>query len=214
MPLTGRQRQIVDFLRQYQAREGMPPTQAEIAVRFGFTQKAAGDHLKLIAAKGVIEIRRDIPRGIRFPGRKQRTDHTGTFLPLVERLAAGPPLLAGGQFDQLLPIASTLFRPPADYLRRAVGNSMADMGIRDGDLIGVKQTAVTEDNQVIVAKLFLHSGVELAVRRLRRSGDTVCLLPGNDALEPMVFALRQGPDGVPLVEIEGLYCGHFHPHSD
>lgn len=213
MPLTGRQQQIVDFLRQYQAREGMPPTQAEIAARFGFTQKAAGDHLKLIAAKGVIEIRRDIPRGIRFPDRQRRVDHAGTFLPLVEHLAAGPPLLAGGQFDQLLPIASTLFRPPADYLRRAVGNSMVDMGIQDGDLIGVKQTAVAEDNQVIVAKLFLHSGVELTVRRLRRSGDALYLLPGNDELEPMVFALRQGPDGVPLVEIEGLYCGHFHPHS-
>ena len=44
MLLTPRQQQVVDFLRDYAAREGMPPTQAEIASRFGFTQKAAGDH--------------------------------------------------------------------------------------------------------------------------------------------------------------------------
>ncbi|MDB5978291.1 MAG: repressor LexA [Nevskia sp.] len=212
MPLTGRQQQIVDFLRQYQAREGMPPTQAEIAARFGFTQKAAGDHLKLIAAKGVIEIRRDIPRGIRFADRK-RPNQSGMFLPLVERVAAGPPVLAGGQFDQLLPIAPAMFRPPADYLRRAVGNSMAGMGIQDGDLIGVKQTAAAENDQVIVAKLFSHGGIELTVRRLRRKGDMAWLLSGDDRTEPLLFALHEGPDGAPLVEIEGLYCGHFHPHT-
>jgi repressor LexA len=212
MPLTGRQQQIVDFLRQYLAREGMPPTQAEIAARFGFTQKAAGDHLKLIAAKGVIEIRRDIPRGIRFADRK-RAGQTEMFLPLVELVAAGPPALAGGRFEQLLPIAPAMFRPPADYLRRAVGSSMAGMGIQDGDLIGVKQTAAAENDQVIVAKLFSHGGIELAVRRLRRKGDMTWLLSGDERVEPLLFALHEGPDGAPLVEIEGLYCGHFHPHS-
>ena len=213
MPLTGRQQQIVDFLREYLAREGMPPTQAEIAARFGFTQKAAGDHLKLIAAKGLIELRRDIPRGIRLRGRDERAGTARAVLPLLARVTAGPPTLTAGQFDELLPISPAMFRPPADYLRRVVGGSMADMGIQDGDLIGVKQTPVAEHNQIIVAKLFSRSGIELTVRRLQRSGDTLYLLPGNAGMEPMVVALGKGFDGAPSVEIEGLYCGHFHPHS-
>ena len=213
MPLTGRQQQIVDFLREYLAREGMPPTQAEIAARFGFTQKAAGDHLKLIAAKGVIELRRDIPRGIRLRGRDERAGGARSFLPLLGQVTAGPPTLEAGQYEELLPIAPAMFRPPADYLRRVIGSSMTDMGIQDGDLIGVKQTAAAEHNQIIVAKLFSGSGIELTVCRLQRSGDTLYLLPGNAGMEPMVFTLGQCFDGAPSVEIEGLYCGHFHPHS-
>jgi len=213
MPLTARQQQIVDFLRQYLARQGMPPTQAEIAARFGFTQKAAADHLKLIAAKGVIELRRDIPRGIRLRARDERAGGARLFLPLLGRVTAGPPMLAAGQYDELLPIAPAMFRPSADYLRRIVGSSLADMGIQDGDLIGVKQTPVAEHNQIIVAKLFSSSGIELTVRRLQRSGDTIYLLPGNAGMEPVVVGLGKGFDGMPSVEIEGLYCGHFHPHS-
>ena len=213
MPLTGRQQQIVDFLREYLAREGMPPTQAEIAARFGFTQKAAGDHLKLIAAKGVIELRRDIPRGIRLRDRAGPVGSDRVFLPLLGRITAGPPTLATEKFDALLPISPAMFRPPADYLRRIVGSSLADMGIQDGDLIGVKQTPVAEHNQIIVAKLFSSSGIELTVRRLQRSGDTTYLLPGNAGLEPLGVVLGTSFDGAPAVEIEGLYCGHFHPHS-
>ena len=213
MLLTSRQQQIVDFLRQYLAQEGMPPTQAEIAARFGFTQKAAGDHLKLIAAKGVIELRRDIPRGIRLRQGDRHMEAGGGFLPLLLRLTPGPPRLTAGQYEELLPIAPSMFRPPADYLRRMTGDSLADMGIRDGDLIGVKQTAQAENNQVIVAKLYSRAGIELTVRRLRRSGDTLYLLPGGAGLEPLAVAPGEGFAGAPSVEIEGLYCGHFHPHS-
>src|ERR1700741_633002 len=109
MSLTARQQQVVDFLRDYAAREGMPPTQAEIASRFGFTQKAACDHLKLIAAKGVIEVRRDIPRGIRFPGRV--AEKGGGTLPLVLRLRPEAPTLSAEEIDQWVPIAGSLFRP-------------------------------------------------------------------------------------------------------
>ncbi|MDE0853626.1 MAG: transcriptional repressor LexA [Nevskia sp.] len=213
MSLTARQQQIVDFLRQYLASEGMPPTQAEIATRFGFTQKAAGDHLKLIAAKGAIELRRDIPRGIRLrEGDRQPVPAGGACLPLLERLTPGLPRLAG-QFDQLLPIAPSMFRPAADYLRRMAGNSLVDIGIQDGDLIGVKQTLRAEHNQVIVAKLFSRGGVELTVRRLRRSGDALFLLPGGAGLEPLAVVQGEALSGAPSVEIEGLYCGHLHPHS-
>ena len=217
MSLTGRQQQIVDFLREYLAREGMPPTQAEIAARFGFTQKAAGDHLKLIAAKGVIELRRDIPRGIRLRDRAGPVGSDRVFLPLLGRITAGPPTLATEKFDALLPISPAMFRPPADYLRRIVGSSMVDMGIQDGDLIGVKQTVMAENDQIndqiIVAKLFSHAGIELTVRRLRRSGDAIVLLSVNEELEPLAFVSGQGFNDRPSVEIEGLYCGHFHPHS-
>lgn len=186
MLLTPRQQQVVDFLRDYAAREGMPPTQAEIASRFGFTQKAACDHLKLIAAKGVIEVRRDIPRGIRFPGRV--AEKGGGTLPLVLRLRAEAPALSAEEIDQWVPIAGSLFRPRADYLRRA-GAAVADLGIHKGDLIGVKRAAAPAARQVVVARLISRERVVLLVGQLARSEE------------------RRGG----RLEVEGIYCGHFHP---
>jgi repressor LexA len=201
MLLTPRQQQVVDFLRDYAAREGMPPTQAEIASRFGFTQKAAGDHLKLIAAKGVIELRRDIPRGIRFPGRAADKARHPSVLPLLLRLEAGAPSLRPEGVDEWVAMAPSLFRPPADYLRRARGASMVELGIRDGDLVGVQLTSTAPENRVVVAKLYGEGGVALVARP--------CLRRGNALLLRQAAAAE--PDFVEM-EIEGLYCGHFHAH--
>jgi repressor LexA len=203
MLLTPRQQQVVDFLRDYAAREGMPPTQAEIASRFGFTQKAAGDHLKLIAAKGVIELRRDIPRGIRFPGRATEKFDRRAVLPLVLRLEAGGPSLLPGKVGEWLAMSPALFRPPADYLRRARGASMVELGIRDGDLVGVRLVRAALDNQVVVAKRFVAGGAELVVRPCLRRGDALLLRQAATA----------EPETAVEMEIEGLYCGHFHPHT-
>ncbi|HZR35809.1 MAG TPA: S24 family peptidase [Nevskia sp.] len=202
MLLTPRQQQVVDFLRDYAAREGMPPTQAEIASRFGFTQKAAGDHLKLIAAKGVIELRRDIPRGIRFPGRVAEKTGGPAVLPLLLRLEAGAPSLRPDQVDDWVAMAPALFQPPADYLRRARGASMVELGIRDGDLIGVQLMRKAPENQVVVAKLLRAEGMALVVRPCLRRGNAL-LLRQAAAAEPDLAEM----------EIEGLYCGHFHAHG-
>lgn len=215
--LTARQQEVYDFIRRYIAREGLPPTQTEIAESFGFTQKAAAQHLHLMAAKGALEIRRDIPRGIRLHQEQRLPPASeGNFLPLVGRVAAGPAVLATEEVDEMVPISPTLFRPRADYLRRAVGTSMIDMGIQDGDLIGIKQVPEARNGQIVVAKLFGASGMEITVKRYRRDGDVIRLIPCNSTLEPTV--INPGiPDELDQREasgeIEGLYCGHFHPHT-
>lgn len=215
--LTARQQEVYDFLKRYIAREGLPPTQTEIAEAFGFTQKAAAQHLHLMAAKGALEIRRDIPRGIRLHREQRlRPANEDDFLPLVGRVAAGTAVLATEDVDEMVPISPALFRPRADYLRRVAGNSMVDMGIQDGDLIGIKQVPEARNGQIVVAKLFGASGIELTVKRYRRDGNVVRLIPYNSTLEPTIIDL-----GIPDesdqreagVEIEGLYCGHFHPHT-
>lgn len=215
--LTARQQEVFEFLQRFINREGMPPTQSEIAEAFGFTQKAAAQHLHLMAAKGVIEIRKDIARGIRLRGNARlRPANDEQGLPLVGRVAAGPPVLATDEVDDIIPIAPSLFQPRADYLRRVVGTSMIDMGIQDGDLIGVKQVPEARNGQIVVAKLFGAAGIELTVKRYRRVGDAIHLIPHNSTLAPIIVpvdARDESDQREAGVEIEGLYCGHFHPHS-
>lgn len=215
--LTGRQEQVLEFLRDYMAREGMPPTQKEIADAFGFTQKAAAQHLRLMAAKGVLEVRRDLSRGIRLLDRPVPEPPGGPpRLPLIGRVAAGSPVLATDDVEEWVEMSPELFRPRADYLRRVVGNSMADFGIRNGDLVGVKQVPEARSGQIIVARLSGAAGAEITVKRFQREAGQVRLIAYNPDVEDIVVSLEIGDESDqrrPRIEIEGLYCGHFHPHS-
>ena len=186
--LTARQRQILDWIRGYLESTGMPPTPAEIAAGLGFsTASSAEDHLQALARKGAIEMLPGASRGLRLkdlPGPMQGT------LPLVGRVAAGQPILAEENIEGRYRVDPALFSPPADYLLRVRGESMRDAGILDGDLIAVHRTSEARNGQIIVARLAGVGGDEVTVKRLRKRGREIVLLPENSAFEPIVVDLR------------------------
>ncbi|HEY8245568.1 MAG TPA: transcriptional repressor LexA [Steroidobacteraceae bacterium] len=178
--LTARQQQILDWIRAHIETAGMPPTRAEIAAGLGFsTASSAEDHLQALAKKGAIELMAGTSRGLRLrdlPGMPIQ----GT-LPLVGRVAAGHPILAAEHIEGRYRIDPTLFSPSADFLLRVRGASMQDAGILDGDLLAVHKTAEARSGQVVVARL----GDEVTVKRLKRRGRDIVLLPENAAFAPI-----------------------------
>jgi repressor LexA len=190
--LTARQSQILDLIRGYIADEGCPPTRAEIANILGFrSPNAAEDHLRALQRKGYIEIVAGSSRGIRLvdedPG-----------LPVVGRVAAGEPILAEQHIEDYQQLEPGLFRPRADYLLRVHGDSMKDAGILDNDLLAVHSTQQAENGQIVVARI----DEEVTVKRFRRRGSIVRLLPENPAYEPIRIDLKDQP-----LVIEGLAVG-------
>ena len=199
--LTARQRQILDWIRAYLESTGMPPTRAEIASGLGFsTPSSAEDHLQALARKGAIEMLPGASRGLRlkdFPGMPVQ----GT-LPLVGRVAAGNPILASENIEGRYRVDPALFSPRADYLLRVRGQSMRDAGILDGDLLAVHRTAEARNGQIVVARIGAASGDEVTVKRLRKRGREIVLLPENSAFEPIVVDPRATP-----FAIEGVGVG-------
>jgi len=195
--LTARQQQILDWIRAHIETAGMPPTRAEIATGLGFsTASSAEDHLQALAKKGAIELMAGTSRGLRLrdlPG----TPIQGT-LPLVGRVAAGHPILAAEHIEGRYRIDPTLFSPSADFLLRVRGASMQDAGILDGDLLAVHKTAEARSGQVVVARL----GDEVTVKRLKRRGRDIVLLPENAAFAP----IEVDPARTPF-SIEGIGVG-------
>jgi repressor LexA len=171
----------------------MPPTRAEIAQRLGFrSPNAAEEHLKALQRKGVIEIVSGASRGIRL----LMEDETG--LPLIGRVAAGEPLLAQEHIEGHYQVDPALFKPNADFLLRVNGMSMRDIGILDGDLLAVHKTQDVRNGQVVVARI----EDEVTVKRLKKQGNIVQLLPENSDFEPIVVDLREQN-----FTIEGLAVG-------
>ena len=182
--LTARQQEVYDLIRDHIEQTGMPPTRAEIAQRLGFrSPNAAEEHLKALQRKGVIEIVSGASRGIRL----LMEDETG--LPLIGRVAAGEPLLAQEHIEGHYQVDPALFKPNADFLLRVNGMSMRDIGILDGDLLAVHKTQDVRNGQV-------------TVKRLKKQGNLVQLLPENSDFEPIVVDLREQN-----FTIEGLAVG-------
>ncbi len=199
--LTARQRQILDWIRGYLESTGMPPTRAEIAAGLGFsTPSSAEDHLQALARKGAIEMLPGASRGLRLkdiPGAPIQ----GT-LPLIGRVAAGSPMLAAEHIEGRYRVDPSLFTPRADYLLRVRGESMLGAGILDGDLLAVHRTSEARNGQIVVARVGGLAGDEVTVKRFRKRGRDIVLMPENDAFEPIIVDPRTMP-----FAIEGLGVG-------
>lgn len=190
-PLTPRQQEILEVIRQCVEETGYPPTRAELAKIMGFrSPNAAEGHLKALARKGAIELVPGSSRGIRL---KEKTG-----LPVVGRVAGGHPILAVEHIETHIQFEPALFQPPADYLLRVRGMSMRDAGILDGDLLAVHSTRTVRNGQIVVARL----DDEVTVKRFEKKGRKVRLLPANPDFSPIEVNLAEQE-----LYIEGLGVG-------
>jgi repressor LexA len=198
--LTDRQSEILKLIRELTEVSGFPPTRAEIAERMGFRSvNAAEQHLRALERKGAIEITSGASRGIRVrEGRPARALGRLLELPVIGRVAAGSPMLAEEHVQGRYQVDPNLFTPRADYLLRVRGMSMRDAGILEGDLLAVHRTQEARTGQVVVARL----SDEVTVKRFRRRGHAVQLLPENPDFEPIEVDLRSES-----LAIEGVAVG-------
>ena len=209
MDLTDTQRTILGLIADGVARDGMPPSQAEIARAMGFSGvRAAQYHLEALEQAGAIRRLPGKARGIRL------------LLP-PEAIHGEADLFAAGANDDapagaVAPIGSgagvvaddyvlldrVFFSPSPDYLLKVKGDSMREEGIFDGDLIGVHRTADARSGQIVVARV----DDEITVKLLKVGQDRIRLLPRNPDYAP----IEVGPDQD--FAIEGLYCGLVRPN--
>ena len=197
-PLTPRQKEVLELIKNTIAKTGMPPTRAEIAKELGFkSANAAEEHLKALSRKGVIEILAGTSRGIRLTVQEQEpTEAEG--LPLIGKVAAGEPVLAVEHVESHYQLDPAMFQPEAHFLLRIDGESMKDIGIMDGDLLAVHRTSQARNGQVVVARV----DEDVTVKRFEKTGNQVLLHAENESFDPIKVDLNLQP-----LNIEGIAVG-------
>ena len=184
MPLTKRQKEILDFIHSFIAEHGYAPSFEEIAHSFGYSSLATvHEHLSNLERKGYIRKSFNESRSI------EMVPEDGTVsaleLPLLGRVAAGLPIEAI-EDQETLAIPLDMARPGKDnFVLKVEGNSMIDEQIRDGDYIVVASQPTASDGEVVVA---LVGGDSATVKRLyREPGNRVRLQPANPSMDPIVL---------------------------
>ncbi|MBL6744303.1 MAG: transcriptional repressor LexA [Pseudomonadales bacterium] len=193
--LTGRQEQILGYIKDYLQETGFPPTRSEIAQEMGFkSPNAAEEHLRALARKGAIEMLPGTSRGIRLPINEQ------LGLPIIGQVAAGSPILAEESIADYCDIPPDMFSPQADYLLTVKGTSMIDVGIFEDDLLAVHKTNRANNGDIVVARI----DDEVTVKRLEtsRSKYKVTLIAENPDFSPIEVDMRNSD-----FAIEGISVG-------
>lgn len=204
--LTERQNEILRFIAKHIQDTGFPPTRLEICSALGFkSPNAAETHLKALAKKGAISMVPGASRSIRLITNLVTTAQNlaeQLSIPLVGRVAAGSPILAQEHLEAQYQIDPQLFPMAPDYLLKVRGMSMRNAGILHDDLLAVKRLpgglSETRDGQIVVARL----EEDVTVKRFKRDGKKIVLLPENPDFEPIVVDPSQD-----FLAIEGLAVG-------
>src|SRR6476660_9032719 len=183
--LTTRQREILAFVNEHSAQHGYPPTVREIGTAVGLTSSSTV-HAHL-ARLGLLRRDPAKPRALNLVGREQKVPATSEtagirMLPLLGQIAAGAPLLAEGQVEELMPVPELLTASGENFLLRVRGDSMIDDGIHSGDYGVVRRQATADDGEIIAA---LVDGGEATVKRIYRESDRLRLQPANASMAPI-----------------------------
>jgi repressor LexA len=206
--LTGRQREIFDYLSEYVRERGYPPTVREIGEAVGLASPSTVHaHLANLERAGLLKRDPTKPRALELVGRDRggREESKLVSLPLVGEIAAGGPLLAEDDVEEYLEVPELLAAGGADFLLRVKGDSMIQAGILEGDYVVVRKQQDARDGDVVVALAGDdETADEATVKRFFREDGRVRLQPENDTLEP-IYA--------PHVQILGKVIGVFRQVS-
>jgi repressor LexA len=197
MPLTKRQKEILDYIEGFIAGRGYAPSFEEIAEDFGYSSLATvHEHLSNLERKGYIRKSYNESRSIELV-RSDQGEPT-VELPLLGAVAAGLPIEAISQHESLAVPPDMVRRQRENYVLRVEGHSMIEEQIRDGDYIVVQAQSTAEDGEMVVA---LVGGDSATVKKLYREADgRIRLQPANATMEPIIVDAGD-------VRIQGVVVG-------
>lgn len=186
--LTDRQRRIVHYIGDFTRRHGYPPSMREIGAAVDLASPSSVSHqLKALEKKGALRCHPTLPRAyvLAVPpaGGEDPADAgaASARVPLVGRIAAGAPIPAEQDVKDVLQLPRQLVGEGEVFALEVVGDSMVDAAICDGDWVAVRRQPDALNGDIVVAMI----DGEATVKRLRRDGGHVWLVPRNAAYQPI-----------------------------
>jgi repressor LexA len=202
--LTWRQRKVLQVIRDSVQKRGYPPSMREIGEAVGLTSTSSVSYqLSTLQRKGYLH--RDVGRPrtveVRLPGHpavrpdQNREDEAelgsdgldipsqeAAYVPLVGRIAAGGPILAEEQVEDVFPLPRQLVGEGTLFLLKVAGDSMINAAIADGDWVVVRQQPDAVNGDIVAAMI----ENEATVKTFKQSDGHVWLMPHNPAYTPIL----------------------------
>jgi len=195
LPLTKRQREILDYLNDFIQQHGYAPSLEEIGRRFGLSSLATvHKHLTNLQEKGFIKRAWNRSRSVELV--PSRLGGRAMELPLLGYVAAGRPIEAVVG-SETIAVPEDLVGKRDTYVLRVKGDSMIDEQIRDGDYVIVEDRRTANSGEMVIALL---NGSDVTLKKFYLEGAHVRLQPANPAMQPIIAQADQ-------VQVQGVVIG-------
>lgn len=203
IPITKRQKEVLDFIKKFIDEKGYSPTLEEIKKRLKLSAvSTVHQHINALIDKGYIKKFDNLARAIEI---NYESEENNNFIeiPLLGMIAAGEPIEA-------IEIPETISVPKEltlghgrHYALKVRGDSMQDDGIFDSDTVIVKEQPVVDNGEIGVA---IVNGNEATLKRIFKEKNGVRLQPANKSYKPILTknVLIQG-------RVTGVLRSRFDP---
>lgn len=196
--ITGKQQEILDFMKEQILNKGYPPAVREIceAVKLKSTSSVHA-HLESLEKNGYIRRDPAKPRAIEIVDDNFNiTRREMSYIPVIGTVTAGQPILAVENIESYFPIPVDYLPNAETFMLHVKGESMVNAGIFDGDQILIKKQNYAKNGDFVVALI----GDSVTVKTFYKEDGYYRLQPENDTMEPII---------VTEVEILGKVIGLF-----
>ena len=190
--LSLKQRAILEAIQKSVTTRGYPPSMREIGDAVGLSSLSSVTHqLGQLELSGYIRRDPKRPRAIEILIDLQPAEPSpdltssigdAAMVPLVGRIAAGIPITAEQQIDEIFPLPRQLVGKGDLFMLKVVGESMIDAAICDGDWVVVRQQQTAENGDIVAAML----DDEATIKVFRQRDGHTWLLPRNTNFEPIL----------------------------
>jgi repressor LexA len=189
--LTGRQRQLMNFIEDYLNTHGFPPSIREMADHMGIrSTNGVNDHLKALEKKGYITREKSLKsRAITVSSPKlekfdSENEEAMVAVPVLGRVAAGVPVLSEENYEGIIHLGQSLLPSSGKVFALKVrGESMIGKGILEGDTVLVRSQQSANSGDLVVAMV----DGEATVKTFRRNKESIRFEPANPDFEPIVL---------------------------
>jgi repressor LexA len=195
LPLTKRQREILDYLNEFIQQHGYAPSLEEVGRRFGLSSLATvHKHLTNLQDKGFIKRAWNRSRSVELV--QTKAGGRAVELPLLGFVAAGAPIEAVATAESIS-VPEDLVGKRDTYVLRVRGESMIDEQIRDGDFVIVEDRKTAENGEMVIALL---GGSDVTLKKFYRENGQIRLQPANPSMQPLIVPADQ-------LQVQGVVVG-------
>lgn len=170
---------VEEYIKKYSQENGLSPSFRQIMHALKIPS-LSGVQRYVLALERSGRIRRTNLGNVEVPERLKPSEPT--YIPLVGQIACGQPTLAEENIEETFAFPKTLFGNGKLFMLRAFGDSMIEAGIRQGDLIVLRQQNCAEDGDIVVA---LVDGKN-TLKRFYKKGKKIVLHPENKTMQDII----------------------------
>lgn len=197
--LTNRQKEVLDYIKNYIANHGYPPAVREIGKALGLHSPATiQSHITALETKGYIRKTNSKYRSLEIIGNNEYLNEDVVEVPLLGKITAGSPIEAIEMPNEFFCLPAYLIPKNEEvFTLKVSGESMINAGIFDGDIVIVQRQNVARNGDIVVAMTMEN---EVTLKRFYKETAHIRLQPENDTMKPIIL-----PNCTILGKAIGLY---------